>query len=403
MNWRRIIVTGGLFMAVTIMTLVVVGYRSARVYQHAQDWQAQIKYLVETGDSIGTAPADSALSDTYLEVVFGDDPELLNALKQAVQRGTRESPGVLQGDVSAIIVTYRRNGGNEIENVAVHLMGEFPLGQRQISMHPGGFFAQQIDQHLWQTADAGIRFLGRDLVVWSVDEEDDHAQRDLISAFFSGEVVIIAESLVEKPMHYTAVLPAPRQLVPLKLRPHVRAIVMNGFLAPEEGFMETIFLTSSERASARVASILYDTKLSAEIALRTRFAGAVQETAWNPQHIPVWWSYEMANSINGTELVRRERTVTLTSRYQRRMVNAVLKTMERFGRDFSAIKGIQEDKLDPRVVDARMRTTKPNHYWSEAHRWGPDWPIPASRDVDVQRPDSPAELIDAPPPVTGTL
>ena len=45
------------------------------------------------------------------------------------------------------------------------------------------------------------------------------------------------------------------------------------------------------------------------------------------------------------------------------------------GRDLAQMQGSMSDKLDPREVDARMKTKKPMNYWSEPHRWGPDWPI----------------------------
>ncbi|HMO51107.1 MAG TPA: hypothetical protein PKE26_07665, partial [Kiritimatiellia bacterium] len=391
-------------MVIAVVAAVTMGHRSLRLYQHATDLQQQIKYMVETGESIGTAPAESALSATYLEIIFGEDPELLEQLKLAVERGMREMPDVQRGEVSAIIVTYRKNGDDKIENVIAHIMGEFPLGRRQITMHEDGFFASQIDNRLWETGDAAIRFLGRDMIVWGNTEDDERAQRELIEAVFSGEIIIVADSIVQKPLYYTAVLPAPRQVVPLKLRPHVRAILFNGFLSAERGSLETVILTDSERASARVSSIVYDLKLSAQLALRTRFRGVMEETPWNPNHIPVWWSYEMANTLEDTQLVRRDRTVRLNAEYERRMVNAFLKSMERFGRDYSQIRGTQEEKLDPRIVDARMRTRKPNHYWSEAHKWGPDWPIPASGEIVIQRPDDPSSpLLDDAPPVTQSL
>jgi hypothetical protein len=72
---------------------------------------------------------------------------------------------------------------------------------------------------------------------------------------------------------------------------------------------------------------------------------------------------------------KEQNIVRLKSKYERTMVNATLKSIERMGRDLAQMQGSLEEKLDPRLVDARMRTTKPQHYWSEEHKWGPDWPI----------------------------
>ena len=138
------------------------------------------------------------------------------------------------------------------------------------------------------------------------------------------------------------------------------------------------------------------------IGLRTRFGGVQVDSPWGP-HVPVWWAYEMANTVEDMQLTRRDRTVRLTSQYERRMVNVTLKTIERFGRDYSMIRGVQQDKLDPRVVDARMKSQKPNHYWSEMHRWGPDWPIGSTTNLLIQKPADDVEKLDSAPPVSDTL
>ena len=67
----------------------------------------------------------------------------------------------------------------------------------------------------------------------------------------------------------------------------------------------------------------------------------------------------------------------MKSDFERVMVNVVLKTIERMGRDMSQMRGTLEERTDPRLVDARMQSSKPLHYWSDDHQWGPDWPIPA--------------------------
>jgi hypothetical protein len=380
-------------------TLAATGYRSVRLYDNMTDIRDQVRYLIENEGTIGQAPAETTLSATYLEIVFGDDPELLAELKLAVERGMRETPDVQQGEISAIIVTYRRNGDDRIENVVAHVVGGFPLGQRKISMHRDGFFASQIAENLWSTGDSALRFLGRDIAVWAKNEEDERGQRELIEAIFSGEILSLADSISQKPMYYTAVFPAPRQIVPTKMRPHVRAILLNGMLSAERGEFEMIVLTDNERATALVSSMMFDLKTSMQIAMRTRFRGVLQESPWGP-YVPVWWAYEMANTMEDMELTRRDKTVRLSARYERRMVNATLKTIERFGRDYTAIRGVKDQKLDPRVVDARLQSRKPGHYWGDDHRWGPDWPIGVSTNLLIQRPEDEQRSLDPAPPVT---
>ena len=386
-------------MILALVAVMATGYRSFRLYSTVSDVQAQVRYLIDSGATIGQTSADSALSSAYLEIIFGDDPELLNQLKAVVDRGMAAMPDVQQGEISSIIVTYRKNGDDRIENVVANIMGGFPLGRRNISMHRDGFFANQIDQNLWQTGDSALRFLGRDLAVWANNEDDERDQRELIEAIFAGEVLVVANSITDKPMYFTAVFPAPRQIVPAKMRNHVRAILLNGYLSAERGSMELVVLADNERSTALISSMMHDLKISILVGLRTRFRGVMEDTPWGPS-IPVWWAYEMANTVEDMELVRRDRTVRLSTRFERRMVNATLKTIERFGRDYSQIRGVQEEKLDPRVVDARLRSTKPGHYWSDAHRWGPDWPIGVSTNVLIRRPGDEERSFDSAPPVT---
>lgn len=399
MNWRRLGYFTGVLSVALLIALAATGYRSAQLYSNVSDVQSQVRYLIDSGGTIGQTPADSALSSTYLEIIFGDDPELLEQLKAVVERGMAAMPDIQQGEISSIVVTYRKNGDDRIENVVANIMGGFPLGRRNISMHRDGFFANQIDNNLWQTGDSSLKFLGRDLAVWANNEDDERDQREMIEAIFSGEVLVVADSIAAKPLYYTAVFPAPRQIVPSRMRNHVRAILLNGYLSAERGSMEIVVLADSEKSTALIASMMYDLKLSMLVGLRTRFRGVMEDSPWGP-YVPVWWAYEMANTLEDAELVRRDRTVRLSTRFERRMVNATLKTVERFGRDYSQIRGVQEEKLDPRVVDARLRSNKPGHYWSEAHRWGPDWPIGVSTSMVVRRPGEIDRAIDTAPPVT---
>lgn len=401
MHWRRIT-----YLLITMMVLVtgslaVTGYRSYRLYDYVSDVTTQVKYLIENGGTIGQADADTTLSTAYLEIIFGNDPELLAQLKQAVEKGIQETPDVKEGEIAGILVTYRKNGDDKIEHVVAHVLGGFPLGRRKISMHRDGFFASQLGDNLWSTGDSALKFLGREMIVWANNEEDARVQKELIEAIFSGEILTLAEDIGRKPLYFSAVLPAPKHILPDKIRRHVRAMLINGSLSPERGTFELVVLTDNDRSAALVSASLYDLKTSLLVALRTRFRGVLQETPWGPQ--TVWWSYEMANTVEDMQLDRRDRTVRLSTQFERRMVNATLKSIERFGRDFTAIRGVQEDKLDPRMVDARMRSRKPGHYWNDDHRWGPDWPIAASTNVLIQRPAEEVEQLDTAPPVSGTL
>ena len=356
----------------TIAILAFVGFRGYRMADMARDFEAQVRYMIENGATIGAAPAETTFSDIYLEAMFGDNPELLDQLRSVVRRGLEEDPDINLGEVSAMIVTHRQDEDGEVSDVAAHIVGGFPIGRMAPQFHRDGFFRTQVDKNLWTAGNTVLRFLGRDMVLFA-DEDVAQTQTEIIEGILQGNIIPLVNNL-EKPIHYTAVFPDPRRVVPNQLRHHVQAIVLRGSIAPYEGRSEVILLTTTPRSATYTASVVSDLKRVAEIALKTKFKGVVQDTEWGPMIDP-WWAYEMVETSKEAQLEREENIVRMRTEYERVMVNAVLKTLERFGRDWRAMRLTHEERMDPREVDRLMATRKPLHYWSDEHRWGPDWPI----------------------------
>jgi len=375
MNWRLL----GRFHAglglIAVIAAVVVGRHSWRLLHVARDWKTELRYLIENGGTIGEVPASEAFEDGYLEAIFGGDPDLLSKLRGVISRGLAEDPTLSLGEVAAMIVTYHKDGESRIENVVAHVVGGFPLGQRKPGFHRDGYFASQIDPSLWNSGNSALGFLGRDIVLFA-DEAVANRQQGVLESVLTGNILPLVDMMSDKPLYFTAVFPDPRRVVPPQLRPHVQAFIMKGFLSPQEGGWEMIILTPRPESASYAMSIIYDMKLASQMALQSRWQGIVVDTAWGEQ-IPVWWAHEMANTIQRTTIEKEQNIVRLRVEFERIMVNAVLKSIERMGRDMAQMRGSLDEKLDPRLVDARLRTEKPLHYWSDPHKWGPDWPIAA--------------------------
>lgn len=369
-------------MCVVVAALVWVGLRAYRMADIALDFEAQVRYMIEHGGTVGAAPASTTFSADYLEAIFGDSPELLAQLRGVVQRGLEDAPALNLGEVAAMIVTHRQDEEGQISDVAAHVVGGFPLGRMAPQFHRHGFFRHQIDENLWNTGNTILRFLGRDMVLFA-DEAVAEKQTEIIEGILRGDIIPLVNSL-EKPIHYTAVFPDPRRVVPPQLRHHVQAIVTRGSLAPYEGRTELILLATTPRSANYTMSVMSDLKRMAQIALKTKFAGVVHETPWGPMINP-WWSYEMVETSKKAEIEREESIVRMRTEYERVMVNAILKSVERFGRDWYAMRLSMEEGMDPRVVDRKLASRKPLHYWSDEHRWGPDWPIAPSPEELEQR------------------
>lgn len=386
MNFKRFLIFMASTLVLTAAVLGLTAFRSVAVYNDVTEIRDHVKYLVETGDSISTESAETALSSAYLEIIFGDNPQLLEQLLGIIDQGMVDAPDMNLGEVAAIIVTYRKNDQGDVEEVVAHIIGEFPLGRRTVNMHPSGYMANRMDENLWNSKRAAINFLGRDIAVWAKDDQVERPQQEIVEAIFAGEVLLVADSIATKPLYFTAVFPAPRDLLPMRMRPHVRAILYNGYMEPAGGKMEIVALCNNERSAQRALAMFHDVLDSAQVGLRARFGGTVTETAWDKEYVESWWAYELANTIQDLDIVQNDQTISISSEYGRVMVNAIMKIIERFGRDYTAIRGVQEEKNLPPDVQEFMKGNPYTPRWTEAHKWGPDWPFPPPNKVDVQRP-----------------
>ena len=365
-----------MWLSLAILLIVIGGvYGGARAYrvgQLAYDFEAQVRYMIENGGTIGSVPASATFSDLYLEAIFGHHPELLDQLRGVIRRGLAADPDVDLGEVAALIVTHRENEDGEVSDVVAHMVGTFPLGRLNPQFHRDGFFRHQIDENIWDAGNTLLRFAGRDMVMFA-DEGVAENQADVIDGILNGNIRPLVEKM-DQPIFYTAVLPNPRRVVPPQLRHHVQAMLYRGAIAPHYGRSELVLLANSRRSANYTMNVINDLKRVAEIALKTKFDGAEREVEWGT-YAGLWWAAEMAETSRSMTIAREENLVRLSTEYERVMVNAMLKSLERFGRDWRRKRLVQEEQRDPRDVDREMATQKPVHYWSEEHRWGPNWPI----------------------------
>jgi hypothetical protein len=368
-------------------------YRAVRVYRVASSFESQIRYLIENGGTIGEAPASETFSVNYLQAVFGDNPDLLEKLKGIVQTGLENQPALNLGEVAAMIVTYHLTDDGKTEDIVVHAMGGFELAREKPGFHKSGYFFQQLDNNLWNYGNLLVGFLGRDMVLFSSDEAVTKTHQDMLASLFTGDITVLVDNL-KRPMHFTAVFPDPRQIVPPQLRSHVQAVVFKGYLGHFKGEWEAIVLAPSPKSATYALAILHDIKTASDFALKARWKGVIQQKEWGPTIDP-WWAYEMVRTSERTTMEKEQNLVRIKTDFERVMVNAVLKSIERMSRDIAQMKGSLTEKLDPREVDARLKTAKPNNYWSETHQWGPDWPIAP---LATQAP--PADVQAAIPPAT---
>lgn len=376
-----------------VAVVVIAGLRARRLYYVARDWKDEIRYLIESGGTIGAAPASETFAGEYLDAIFGGDPELLAHLKTVIGKGLAEDPTLNLGEVSAMIVTYRRTADGKIEDVVATVVGGFPLGRRKPGFHSDGFFKHQLDDRLWETGNSMLGFLGRDLVPFA-EPQAEQAHNEIIESVMQGDIVPLATSL-NRPLYFTAVFPEPKRVVPPQLRPHLQALILKGHLSQQEGAYETILLSPSTKSATYALSLVQDLRVASLIFLKARWQGAMVATAWGQQP-GTWWAKAYADMLETSRVEKDQNIVRMKSSFERVMVNASLKTLERMGRDMRQMKGSLEERMDPRLVDAGMQSGKPLNYWDKNHQWGPDWPVAGS---NTNAPTAPTETPEVSKPL----
>lgn len=372
-------------LSLVFLTLGAMAYATLRVWRAGSATAgtvSNVRMLIESGGTIGEKPATEAFSAGYLEAIFGDNPELLAELKNVVSKGISDEPSLNLGEVSAMIVTYHKNGDDKIRDVVAHVIGGFPLAKLKPGFHRDGFMKYMLDENLWTVGDSALNMLGRDMVLFA-NEDVAEKQNAVVEGLLSGDVLPLVDR-IQTPLYYTIVMPDPKRVVPRQLKNHVQALIFKGRLSQTSGTFETLVLTPSSRSASYALSIVSDLKAMAEMALKAKFKGVVQQKNWGP-HIDPWWAYEMVNTSEKISIEKEENILRIHSDFDRVMVNVVMKVLERMGRDLTQTRMTLEQGLDPRIVDRKMATRKPGHYWTEAHRWGPNWPIPPTDEEIAER------------------
>lgn len=362
------------------------GARGLRAWNVANGLFTQVRYLIETGGTIGESEAGEVLSSRFLASIFGQNPELLSKMQSVISRGLVERPALSLGEIACLLVTYHQTEEGKVQDVAVHIIGGFPLTARKPGMHLGGYFYQLIDPELWDMGNSMVGLLGREMMLFA---EPDYVEkhRHILNAAMVGDIMPLVESL-EHPLYYVAIFPEPHRITPPSLRRHVRTAILRGHLARYEGATDLLLLCRSPASARYTLAVLRDLRTAAEVALRTKWKGVKRQTPWGPMVDP-WWAFEMAETLHNATFELEQNVLRAHSEYDRVMVNVVLKVVERAGRDLAQIRGSLDQRMDPRVVDARLQTRKPLHYWSEEHRWGPNWPIPPPQ-TNLPLPDAAA-------------
>ncbi len=363
--------------AVVLIALVAgayLGWRAFHVFQTAYGGFEHLRYLLETGETVQGVPAEDVLSDSYLMSLFGENPELVDRLKTVVDLGMATDANLKLGSVSAMIVSYRKGPSGEVRDAAIYAIGGFPDPKsKRLGFHSTGYLREELDAELWFSGNAIMNLLGRDVIVFC-EQDKAEAHMALLFDLLNGDILPLAQGIVAAPLHYAIVFPDPTDLASPNLRNKLQTVIIKGTMEADKGQTELMLVSATPRAAVQVATIFNDMIKLARITFYDKFGGWVKKMSWGQMN-DNWWAVEYVQLIDSLELVHDQVLVVVRAEYDRFKNNALLKTIERAGRDMAMQKRYSLASDLPWEFAYREKDNPNLGYWSAAHRWGKEWPL----------------------------
>ena len=363
-----------LCLAVALCAGAYVGWRALGVFRTSYGGFQHLRYLLESGETVEGSPAEDVLSDNYLLSLFGDNPELVERLKTVVDLGMATDANLKLGSVSVMVVTYRKDLSGKIFDAAIYAVGGFPDPKsKRLGFHSSGYFREELDSDLWISGNSLMNLLGRDIIVFC-EQEKAEAHMALLYDLLNGNVLPLAQRIVEAPLHYASVFPNPKELAPPNLRNSLQTVIIKGEMTGDNGKTEVMLVSPSVATAFQVRTIVKDLRNLAAIAIHDKFGGYVKQMTWGQMN-DTWWAVEYSQLLDSLQLVQDQVLVVFRAEYDRAKNNALLKTVERAGRDLAAQKSMILAGDLPWEFAFREKDNPTGGYWSREHRWGPEWPL----------------------------
>ena len=372
---KRILLRSLAFCLVAVLVAgAYVGWRAVGVLRTGYGGFQHLRYLLESGETIEGAPADDVLSDNYLMSLFGDNPELVERLKTVVDLGMATDANLKLGSVSAMVVTYRKGEGDRVTDAAIYAVGGFPDPKsKRLGFHSTGYFREELDSDLWISGNAMMNLLGRDIIVFC-EQDKAEAHMNLLYDVLNGGILSLAQKVAEAPLHYAIVFPDPKELAPPNLRNQLQTVIVKGEMSGDAGQTELMLVSPSPRGAGQVHTIAKDMITLARITFHDKFSGYIKDMAFGKMN-DTWWAVEYVELIDTLKLLQDQVLVIGRVEYDRFKNNAILKTVERAGRDMAMQKSFTLAGELPWEFAFRDKDNPTTGYWSAPHRWGPEWPL----------------------------
>ncbi|MCS7048367.1 MAG: hypothetical protein NZ483_03605 [Verrucomicrobiae bacterium] len=257
-------------LALLVLTAAVLALNVTQRFRRVVVETNQFRKVVQEGirrqEMIVKAPARKEFSPAFLQMAFGDNPPLLERIKQALTEALGADPKIAQGDVALMLVTYRAEG--ELRDVAIHIFGNL-VPERMPAFSSEGYWRSQLPDRFYEIGQSALALVGREVLILA-DRETEAKQRELIEAMINNRYQVV-ENYLHDPVSFIAVIPEPGLLLTDYFRPYLAAMLVKGKVSMEEFRGEMVALSFDQRRAVELAQVFSDMRMMAVGVGRVRY------------------------------------------------------------------------------------------------------------------------------------
>ncbi|MEI6082831.1 MAG: hypothetical protein WCS70_00865 [Verrucomicrobiota bacterium] len=269
------VVLGVLLLGAGVLAINVT-QRFRRVVQETNQVRSAVQEAVKRQEMVVKSPARKEFSSAFLQMAFGDNPPLLEQIKDALSRAIGEKPSLTQGDVAMMLVTYRAEG--ELHDVAIHVFGNLNP-ERLPAFSTEGYWKSQLPEQFYNMGQTMLSLMGREVLILA-SKDVEKRQRELLDASTNDRFTVV-QDYFHDPVSFIAVIPEPAKLFTDQYRPFMAAVLVKGKISMDEARFEFVALSFDQRKAQELAQMLSDARTMATSIARVRFGGAaIAESAF---------------------------------------------------------------------------------------------------------------------------
>lgn len=245
--------------------------RFRRVAQETNQLRNVVAEASKQEDMIIKTPARKEFSAAFLQMAFGDNPVLLDQVKEALSHAVGKDTRLSQGDIAMMLTTYRAEG--ELRDVAIHVFGNLDPS-RLPHFSSDGYWRGQLTDEFYGIGQSMLGLLGREVLILA-NKEVKKRQEDLLTNALNGEYPMVSDYLHD-PISFIAVIPDPTKLFPEQYRPYIAAVLVKGKISVDNARTEVIALSYDPQKARELAQMFSDMRMMAMGLARVRGGGFQQ-------------------------------------------------------------------------------------------------------------------------------